>query len=132
MGDTLPHLASLSDVSAVLRSAATALAPGGHLLLSFRDYTVARVGSDRFIPVRTAEDRIFTCFLEYGPTHVSVHDLVHTHLAGKWHLAVNSYDKLRLAPAWVVDELAAAGLSLVLHTSENGLVTLAARRTPAS
>jgi len=128
MGDTLTHLAALDDVAALFRDAAAVLTPGGHLLLSFRDYTVARTGADRFIPVRSEPDRIFTCFLDYGPTHVAVHDVVHTRAGAEWRTAISVYEKIRLAPAWVADQLAAAGFTLVRQTAQNGLVTLAARR----
>jgi len=128
MGDTLTHLATLDEVAAVLRDSAAALAPGGHLLLSFRDYTVARTGADRFIPVRSDADRIFTCFLDFGPERIAVHDIVYTRAGGDWRMAVNVYEKIRLAPAFVREQLALAGLALVRDTAQNGLVTLVARR----
>lgn len=132
MGDTLTHLDSPAEVSRLLHDAAAALPVGGHLLLSFRDYTTERTGSHRFILVRGDADRILTCFLEYGPTHVNVSDLVHTRDATTWQLAVSSYRKVRLDPAWVGEQIAAAGLHLIHQTSEQGLVTLAARRPPSA
>lgn len=130
MGDTLPHLPSLDDVARVLAASAAALAPGGHLLLSFRDHTTARTGADRFIPVRSEPDRLFTCFLDYGPDRVAVHDILHTRASAtaEWRMAVSVYEKLRLAPAFVRAELARAGLTLVRDTASSGLVTLVARR----
>lgn len=128
MGDTLPHLGSLAEIAAALRAAAAALAPGGHLLLSFRDYTVARTGADRFIPVRSEADRLFTCFLDFGPERIAVHDIVQTRTAGEWRTAISVYEKVRLAPDFVRAELARAGLTLVRDTAQHGLVTLAARR----
>lgn len=131
MGDTLPHLGSLEATRELLHAAATGLAPGGHLLLSFRDYTSERTGAQRFIPVRNDADRIFTCFLEYSAGHLSVHDIVHTRTPAGWSMAVSVYEKIRLAPTWVRDQLLDAGLTMVNFTTENGLVTLVARR-PAS
>lgn len=128
MGDTLTHLATLAEVAQVVGAAASALAPGGHLLLTFRDYTVARAGTDRFIPVRSDADRIFTCFLEFSPTHVAVHDMVHVRAGQAWHTAVSMYEKIRLAPSWVHDQLVAAGLVILRNSVQNGLVTLIARR----
>jgi hypothetical protein len=128
MGDTLTHLSTLTDVEHLLRDAAQALAPGGHLLLTFRDYTVERTGHDRFIPVRSDADRIFTCFLEFGPMHVSVHDILQTRAGPGWSTAISVYEKIRLAPDWVHRQLVAAGLVIVRNTVQNGLVTLAARR----
>jgi 2-polyprenyl-3-methyl-5-hydroxy-6-metoxy-1,4-benzoquinol methylase len=127
MGDTLSHLPSLESVTALFRDAAHALAPGGHLILSFRDYTVERTGAQRFIPVRSDADRILTCFLEYGPTHLAVHDIVHTRAIAGWSMAVSVYEKIRLAPSWVHDQLLAAGFSVIRDTVENGMVTFVAR-----
>lgn len=132
LGDTLPHLPSLDDVAQVIRDAARVLAPGGHLFLSFRDYSVARTGADRFIPVRSEPDRIFTCFLDYGPEKIAVHDIVHTRTAGEWRMAVSAYEKLRLPPAFVREQLMRAGLTTVRDSTHHGLVTLIGRRLPLS
>lgn len=129
MGDTLPHLPSIDDIARVLASACQALAPNGHLLLSFRDYTVPRSGNDRFIPVRGDTDRILTCFLEYENDHVTVHDVLHTRSGNEWRLNVSAYRKTRLAPEWVRRELTKLGLELVYETAQSGTVTLAARRS---
>ncbi|HWA09582.1 MAG TPA: class I SAM-dependent methyltransferase [Opitutaceae bacterium] len=128
MGDTLAHLSSAAEAAQVLHDAAAALASGGYLLLSFRDYTVARTGADRFISVRADADRIFTCFLEYEAAHLAVHDIVHTRAGDGWNTAVSAYRKIRLAPDWVRAQLVAAGLVIVRNTVQNGLVTLAAQR----
>ena len=130
MGDTITHLASLPEVSNLLLAASAALPAGGHLLLSFRDYTTELTESKRFIPVRSDAGRLLTCCLEYGPTQVTVTDIVHTRVAESWHLAVSSYQKIRLAPGWVREQIQFAGLQLVHQTAEQGLVTLAARRPP--
>jgi SAM-dependent methyltransferase len=128
MGDTLTHLPSFDDVVPVLRNATAALAPGGRLILSFRDYTTARTGADRFIPVRSEPDRIFTCFLDFGPTHLTVHDIVHTRADTGWRMAVSAYEKLRLDPAPVRSLLASAGLTLERDAAYQGMITLVARR----
>lgn len=128
MGDTLTHLPSLEAVARVVRDAASALAPGGHLLLSFRDNTADQIGIDRFIPVRSDDERIFTCFLEFAADRLTVHDIVHSKTGGAWRMAVSSYQKIRLAPSRVTDQIAAAQLARVRNTAENGLVTLVAQR----
>lgn len=128
MGDTLTHLSAVDDIVAVLRDAAAALAPGGRLVLGFRDYTTARTGADRFIPVRSEPDRIFTCFLDFGATHLLVHDIVHTRAGEGWRMAVSTYEKLRLAPALVRSLLHSAGLTLERDTAHQGMITLVARR----
>ncbi len=133
-GDTLTHLTSLDQVDHLLRDAATALVAGGHLILTFRDYTTARTGADRFISVRSEADRIFTCFLDYGPTHVTVHDILHTRdaTAPGWKMSMSTYEKLRLAPALVRDLLLASGLTLVRDDLTAGLATFIAKRALAS
>ncbi|KAI8923672.1 hypothetical protein BC831DRAFT_470131 [Entophlyctis helioformis] len=65
MGDTLTHLASLGEVRALLADSYAALRPGGRLVLQFRDLTRPLHGVDRFIPVRSDERTVFTCFLEW-------------------------------------------------------------------
>jgi 2-polyprenyl-3-methyl-5-hydroxy-6-metoxy-1,4-benzoquinol methylase len=133
MGDTLTHLSSVDEVSRLIHDAARALAPGGHLLLSFRDYTRDRYGADRFIPVRSDADRIFTCFLDFhSPTHLTVHDLIQTRAADGWRTAISVYEKIRLAPGWVLAQLEAAGLRVIRNTAQNGLVTFVARRPELS
>ncbi|WP_437708275.1 class I SAM-dependent methyltransferase [Sorangium sp. So ce448] len=126
MGDTLPHLGSKSDVERMFAGCARRLAPGGRLALTFRDLTRELEGADRFIPVHDSADVIMTCFLEYEPETVKVHDLVHTRGPedGRWTLSASFYRKLRLAPDWVCDRLDAAGLRVIHREIARGLVTL--------
>lgn len=127
-GDTLPHLSSLQEIEGVIHDAAKALAPGGYLLLGFRDYSVARNGSERFIPVRSDPDRILTCFLEYTSDKVVVHDLIHTRNGQEWRLTISAYEKLRLPPRHVGEQIVRAGLQTIRDSVQNGLVTLIARK----
>ena len=133
MGDTITHLPTLADVQTLLKDSVFALAPGGRLLLSFRDYTHAREGVDRFIPVRSDDRRVFTCFLEYFPTHVTVHDIIHVRDAVDcpWKLAVSAYSKVRLPPAVVLETLVHLGLDIVLEQCQAGMVTIPARKAIA-
>ncbi|MEV0599019.1 class I SAM-dependent methyltransferase [Streptomyces sp. NPDC050315] len=113
MGDTLLHLPSKEEVSALLHDAARALRPGGHLVLTYRDLTQELQGTDRFLPVRATDDRLLTCFLEYRDEDtVLVHDLLHTRSGGEWQLRASSYPKLRLSPTWLADRCVAAGLQI--------------------
>jgi len=129
MGDTLPHLPDLESVDRLMVAIASILRPGGRLLLSFRDYcSVELQGTQRFIPVRSDADRIFTCVLEYGASRMTVTDLVHERTETGWRQRASSYPKLRLAPDWLVQRLETSGLSLVSRKSERGLVTLLAQK----
>lgn len=112
MGDTLTHLPARADVPALLADAAVALADGGRLVLTYRDLTRPLTGTDRFLPVRTSEDRLLTCFLEYDGDVVHVHDLLHTRTGGTWTFQASSYPKLRLDAEWLGAECAAAGLTV--------------------
>ncbi|MFE0527168.1 class I SAM-dependent methyltransferase [Micromonospora parva] len=110
MGDTLTHLPDRRAVTQLFADLSAALAPGGRLVLSFRDLTTSLSGTGRFIPVRADADSILTCFLEYEPDVVTVHDLLHRRNGHHdWNLSVSSYRKLRIAPQWVVDHLTEAG-----------------------
>lgn len=133
MGDTLTHLPGRDAVRRLFEAAATALAPDGIFVLTWRDLTRELTGAERFIPVRSGEDRIMTCFLEYvNAETVEVHDLVYTRDAATsaWALEKSSYPKLRLAAAWVEAELANAGLRV--HTSSSaGRLSLAVAQKPA-
>src|SRR5512146_3533449 len=98
MGDTLTHLCDLESIESLFADAAAAIAPGGTFVLSFRDYTVPLSGEQRFIPVKSDDGRILTCFLEYEESHVTVHDLVYERDGAAWRQRVSAYRKLRLGP----------------------------------
>ena len=129
MGDTLTHLARIEDVAELVRRVSSILVPGGIFLSTFRDYVSAPLqGDSRFIPVRSDDRRILTCFLEYlNDASVRVHDLIHEHSESGWALNVSSYEKLRIDPRWFTGLLREAGLRVVLNRSERGLVSFAAR-----
>ncbi|HVX42893.1 MAG TPA: methyltransferase domain-containing protein [Mycobacteriales bacterium] len=130
MGDTLPHLPDSAAVRRLFADTFAVLEPGGTFLVSFRDLTRPLTGSDRFIPVRSDEDKIMTCFLEDEGDAVRVHDLIHTRNPGNgWDLATSSYRKLRLPPAWVCDQLNAAGFtSVTAEPGPRGTVVVTAQR----
>ena len=113
MGDTLTHLPTREDVTALLRDAAQALAADGQLVLSYRDLTSPLTGTDRFLPVRADDDRIMTCFLEYvDDDTVVVHDLIHTRSGSTWSQQVSSYPKLRIGTEWLTRSCHDAGLDV--------------------
>lgn len=130
LGDTLTHLASREQVVALFDALARLLVSGGRLVLSFRDYVTQPLeGVARFIPVRSDERRILTCFLETRDEHVLVHDVLHERADDGWRMRVSAYPKLRLAPDWIVGELGARAFALESRTLERGLVTLHLRRS---
>jgi len=97
MGDTLTHMPDEKSVQTLIKKIVSVLTTKGKLILSFRDLTASLSGTQRFIPVRSDENRIHTCFLEYFPHHVMVTDILHEKVEGQWKLKVSSYPKLRLS-----------------------------------
>ena len=129
MGDTLCHLKSREEVQHLLENTYSSLATEGGLILSFRDLTDALTGLDRIIPVRSDADCIFTCFLEYETTHVKVHDIIYEKVNDRWHLKKSVYQKLRIAPPWMRESLMALGYSIAMSDTQNGIVTIVARKS---
>lgn len=128
MGDTLPHLVNREQVSQLMEMVGIRLQPGGWFVISFRDLNEPRKGLNRFFDVRSDASRIFTCFLEYGPERVTVHDLVHERQNGGWVLHKGSYNKLRLEPEWVARLMAKNRMRVLKNFSEKGMVTMVARK----
>lgn len=127
MGDTLTHLPSVESVRRLFADARASLAPAGALVLTYRDLSRALEETDRFIPVRADDDRILTCFLEYLPEVVRVHDLLYHRTSEGWRLEKSWYPKLRLAAADVERWLGEAGFTLAHVASTRGLVEIVAR-----
>jgi 2-polyprenyl-3-methyl-5-hydroxy-6-metoxy-1,4-benzoquinol methylase len=76
MGDTLAHLPGWDALNQLARRVASSLSETGRFMATFRDYSVLPLGNARFIPVRSDQNRILTCFLEENPGYVEVHDLL--------------------------------------------------------
>ena len=124
MGDTLSHLERPADVDALFRSVATRLRPGGRLVLAFRDLSVELRDLDRALPLLASDDLVMTCFLEYEPTTVKVHDLIWVREAGGWRFRKGAYRKLRLSAGDVAARLESAGFSVERHQAPAGMVAL--------
>jgi hypothetical protein len=128
MGDTLPHLPETEAVERLFSFVAESLQSGGTFVATLRDYTAPLVGDARFIPVRSDDDRILTCFIEYSTGHVTVHDLLHERVGAGWQLRVSSYRKLRLSPDWISSALRARGFRVHLEPGLGGMVRVIAKR----
>ena len=124
MVDTLLHLDSEDVVQGLFRDVFAALEPDGTFIATFRDFSVAAEDLDRFISVRNDERMVFTCFLEFEPEKVKVHDLVYRRVDGRWDFAKSYYRKLRLSTAWVVSTLRAVGFERVDTGLDRGLVVV--------
>lgn len=126
MTDTILHLNSEADVKLLFSKAFIALEKGGKFVITFRDLTPELKNVDRIIPVRSDDNIIFTCFLEYEPETVKVHDVVYKKSNNGWSLLKSFYRKLRLSKEWVTDNLSCAGFEPVNSHIENGVVTVIA------
>jgi hypothetical protein len=130
MGDTLTHLADCSSVRSLISSVGEHLASGGQFIITFRDYTSAQEGPDRFIPVRSDESRILTCFLDYAEDFIEVHDILHEHNEGTWRMSVSTYKKLRLKPGWVKEQLEECRFEVNVASGMSGMVRIVAAKLP--
>lgn len=128
MTDTLLHLGSKAEVATLFQLCTNALESGGRLVLTFRDLSRELHGADRFFHVRSDESRIFSCFVDYQPDHVLVHDLLYTRIDRDWHLSKSAYRKIRLARDECVELLRKVGFEIASYRVDDGMVTLIARK----
>jgi SAM-dependent methyltransferase len=124
MGDTLSHLERPDDLDGVFQGVATRLRPGGRLVLAFRDLGAELRGLDRALPLLASDDLVMTCFLEYEPTTVNVHDLIWVREAAGWRFRKGVYRKLRLSAVDVAARLESAGFTVERHQAPAGMVAL--------
>jgi SAM-dependent methyltransferase len=127
-GDTLTHLDSKEEIVNLLSDSFEILASGGKLILSFRDYSFELQDTQRFIPVCSDVQRVFTCFLEYFDDKVRVTDLLYEREEGRWMQKVSSYFKIRLTEQWVVDCLKNSGFTNTLNMQENRIIHIIAQK----
>lgn len=97
MGDTLTHLHDLEQVETLVNHISENLVEKGKVVISYRDLTRELTGVERFISIRSDDSRSMTCFLEYFPSKVMVHDILVEKIDGAWQQKVSSYPKLRLS-----------------------------------
>jgi len=128
MGDTLTHLEDFTKVRALLDTGFSSLETGGCLILSFRNLTQELVGLDRFIPVKSNETTIFTCFLEFEKDGVRVHDIIYEKNKGQWVLKKSVFQKLRISPDWTQKYLQKIGFAIEFYDEQNGLIFIIARK----
>lgn len=128
MGDTLTHLNTVGDVRQLIEKVYPALEQNGLFILGFRDMSVELTGLARFILLRSDSKRIFSCFLEFEKRHVKVHDILYEKTDEQWELKKSFFRKLRIPESWAVDCLQKSGFAIESKSSENGMLTLLARK----
>ena len=128
MGDTLTHLESLQKVQELFEKVYSALEIGGRLILSFRDLTFELTALDRFIPVQSNDQTIFTCFLEYEKDIVKVHDIIYEKKGEQWVMKKSYFRKLRISPDWARSYLQSIGFTIEFDNEKNQMHTIIARK----
>lgn len=128
MGDTVTHLETFDHAEQLLANISRHLAPGGWTVISFRELTAELKGPERFIPVRSDETRILTCFLEFFPNHVMVHDILHEWQSGTWIQKTSCYPKLRLSEAYVIETLDRNKIKLLSTQCISGMIYLVGQK----
>jgi SAM-dependent methyltransferase len=128
MGDILPHLPTRDCVTHLFAEVNRKVVPDGKFILGFRDLSQELFGVDRFIPIRADSERVMTCFLEYEPETVIVHDLIHVRTGETWHLHKSAYRKLRLSLDWVETKLRQTGFRIQDHEQASGVWTVLSRK----
>ena len=124
MGDTLTHLADIDSVAKLVDNSYKELITGGKIILTFRDLTFELKGSERFIPVRNEENRIFTCFLEYSEEHIDVYDIVNERINDEWTQKISSYKKIKISAEQIKDILNKSGFKIDFFNKEKGMITI--------
>lgn len=128
MGDTLTHLATVTEVETLINKACDNLIEGGKLILSYRDLSSPLNGSNRFLPVRSDDTKIHTCFMEYFDEHVQVHDLLHVKEHQQWIQKISSYPKLILPISLIKSLMNKAGFSVTCEEEINRMFYLIAEK----
>jgi SAM-dependent methyltransferase len=125
-GDTLSHLENGMQIDNLLADIATSLKAGGKVLLSFRNYSTALTGDDRFIAVKSDDTRLLTCVLDYEDERVRVTDVLHEKEGDAWKQKVSSYFKARTSAHDVAEALKRNGMEIQFHEVINRMTFILA------
>jgi len=126
MGDTLTHLGSFDEVRHLFADVYNSIRIGGKFVLTFRDLVIELKDTERFIPVKSDSETIFTGFIEYFDGYVLVNDIVHSKTPHGWKMDVSSYRKLRIPAEWVRRELTELGFTISFFKNDKGMIKLIA------
>lgn len=118
-GDTITHLDSINEIENFIVAISKILSKDGVFILSFRDYSNELIDIDRFIPVKSDDTRILTCFLEYEESHVRVTDLLYEKENNEWKQKVSSYKKVRISNDCILEILTKNGFNIVFNSNLN-------------
>ena len=127
-GDTIAHLDSKQEMLQFITTISHTLSNGGKFLLSFRDYSVELTGDKRFIPVKSDDNKILTCILDYQADYIIVTDLLHEKIGNIWNQKVSSYKKVRITTEMISAMIEQTGMKLQLNRTLNGMTTIIAQK----
>ncbi len=127
-GDTITHLDSKKQIEYLLDNLNKVLITEGKLILSYRDYSNELPEKHRFIPVKSTEERILTCILEYHPDKVKVSDLLYEKLNGQWSQKVSTYEKVRISTSEIIRILEKNKMIIKLSETVNGMQMIVAQK----
>lgn len=127
-GDTITHLASMNEIEQFINDCSEILNENGKIILSFRDYSTELSGNNRFIPVKSDDNRILTCFLEYQPDFVRVTDLLYEKSNTGWEQKVSSYNKVRITMIDIMKLLNNNKLTVIFEENKNRVITIIAAK----
>ncbi|TGL23785.1 class I SAM-dependent methyltransferase [Leptospira yanagawae] len=111
-GDTIAHLESFEEIKEWMKQCYSSLLPGGKFILSFRDYSKTLQDKERFIPVKSDENRIHTCVLDYSDKNILVTDLLYEKINGEWQMSVSSFRKVRITSTIIQNYLKELGFHI--------------------
>ncbi|AYD48339.1 class I SAM-dependent methyltransferase [Arachidicoccus soli] len=128
-GDTITHLGDNFEIEQFIRDCAGILNKNGKIFLSFRDYSHPLRGDNRFIPVKSDENKILTCCLDYFDDRILVTDLLHAKTDAGWQQMVSSYYKIRINESWLIKLLKNIGFDILVHETVNRMIIIIAQKT---
>ena len=127
-GDTISHLETFEQLDMLIQDCYDLLDGNGYLILTFRDYSFALTDIQRFIPVKSDENRILTCVIDYSDEKITVTDLLHEKHNGAWTQKISSYNKLRIRTDHVIDKAEKIGFSIIENENKNSMIHLILRK----
>ena len=72
---------------------------------------------------------LFTCFLEYEPYRVKVHDLIYIKQGDGWELKKSAYYKIKISLDSITDILKSYGFKITRSSIEQGMITIIANKS---
>lgn len=127
-GDTITHLEDKKEITKLINDCCDILSKNGKLILSFRDYSSELNDHQRFIPVKSDNNRILTCILDYDSEKVKVTDLLHEKKESIWTQKVSTYSKIRVTPSEIVQMIENTGMEVSFNQSINRMQTIIAKK----